>query len=76
MYIALTALVINLVVTVVLTAVFRVARFPAGPDETAPAHYLAEEAGAAEAAVPVTPMAAEAPRPVLCAPGVSPHRPA
>src|SRR6476661_4587108 len=38
-YIALTALVINLVVTAVLTGVFRLAKLPAGADETLPSHY-------------------------------------
>jgi solute:Na+ symporter, SSS family len=41
-YIALTALVINLVVAAVLTVVFRAAKLPAGSDETAPGHYLAD----------------------------------
>ena len=40
-YIAVTALVINLVVAVVLTALFRLIRLPAGSDETMPAHFLA-----------------------------------
>ena len=40
-YIAVTTLVINLVVAVVLTAVFRLIRLPAGSDETTPGHYLA-----------------------------------
>jgi SSS family solute:Na+ symporter len=46
-YIAVTALVLNLMVALVLTAVFRVLRLPAGTDETAPAHYLAGEDGTA-----------------------------
>jgi SSS family solute:Na+ symporter len=46
-YIAVIALVINLVVAAVLTVVFRLMRLPAGSDETVPAHYLA---GADEAA--------------------------
>ncbi len=56
-YIALTALVINLVVTIVLTAVFRLARLPAGPDETAAANYTAdpEDAGAVPIPVPAAP---------------------
>ncbi len=41
-YIALTALVINLVVAVVLTVVFRVVRAPAGVDHTVPEDYKAE----------------------------------
>jgi len=52
-YIALTALVINLVVAAVLTAVFRLAKLPAGADETAPGHYHADPEG--------TPAAAAAP---------------
>jgi solute:Na+ symporter, SSS family len=40
-YIAVTALIINLVVAAVLTAVFRMMRLPAGSDETQPTHYLA-----------------------------------
>ena len=55
-YIAVTALVINLVVAVVLTAVFRLIRLPAGPDETTmPAHYLA---GADDAAAEPEPLPA------------------
>jgi SSS family solute:Na+ symporter len=53
-YIALTALVINLVVAVVLTLAFRLARLPAGTDETAPAHYTADPDGTPGTAVPVT----------------------
>ena len=49
-YIALTALVINLVVAVALTFVFRLARLPAGTDETAPAHYTADADGTPPAA--------------------------
>ena len=60
-YIALTALVINLVVAVVLTAAFRLARLPAGSDETVPAHYLADSDGEPGAAVPAGARAAEAP---------------
>jgi SSS family solute:Na+ symporter len=41
-YIALTAFVINLVVAVVLTWVFRLLRLPEGTDETQPAHYTAD----------------------------------
>lgn len=53
-YIAVTALVINLVVAGVLTAVFRLMRLPAGADETQPAHYLAGDDGSAVEPVPVT----------------------
>jgi solute:Na+ symporter, SSS family len=41
-YIAIAALVINLVVTVVLTPVFRLLRLPDGYDETRPADYTAD----------------------------------
>ena len=37
----MTILTLNLVVAVVLTALFRLIRLPAGLDETLPAHYLA-----------------------------------
>jgi SSS family solute:Na+ symporter len=57
-YIAVTALVINLVVAIVLTAVFRLMRLPEGADETQPAHYLAGDDGAAAEVVPVTTAAA------------------
>jgi solute:Na+ symporter, SSS family len=43
-YIAVTALVINLVVTTVLTLAFRMARVPVGIDETLPSHYTADPA--------------------------------
>jgi solute:Na+ symporter, SSS family len=46
-YIAVTALVINLVVTSVLTLAFRAAKVPAGVDETRTAHYRADPAGGA-----------------------------
>ncbi len=42
MYIAIAAFVINVVIAVVLTLVFRAARLPAGADETQPAHYTAD----------------------------------
>jgi solute:Na+ symporter, SSS family len=41
-YIAVTALLINLVLSVVLTLVFRAIRLPAGSDETQPEDYLAD----------------------------------
>jgi SSS family solute:Na+ symporter len=41
-YIAVTAFVINLVVSVVFTLIFRAARVPDGRDETKPAHYVAD----------------------------------
>jgi len=45
-YIAVTAFVINLVVSVVLTLVLRAVRAPAGDDETQSADYLADRAPA------------------------------
>jgi SSS family solute:Na+ symporter len=42
MYIAIAALVINIVVAVVLTLVFRAVKLPAGADETLPEHYTAD----------------------------------
>jgi SSS family solute:Na+ symporter len=41
-YIAITALVVNLVVAVVLTLIFRAIRLPNGYDVTRPAHYSAD----------------------------------
>jgi SSS family solute:Na+ symporter len=58
-YIALTALVINFVVAIVLTAVFRLVRLPAGSDETAAAHYTADPEDAGAVPVPVTAASAE-----------------
>jgi len=58
-YIALTALVINLVVAAVLTAIFRLVKLPAGTDETAADHYLADPEGAPTAAAPATTMPAD-----------------
>ena len=55
-YIALTALVINLVVAVVLTVVFRLAKVPAGADETLPSHYHADPPGLRRPRVPITRM--------------------
>jgi solute:Na+ symporter, SSS family len=43
-YIAITALIINLLVTTVLTLAFRAASVPAGTDETMPSHYTADPA--------------------------------
>jgi solute:Na+ symporter, SSS family len=51
-YIAIAALIINVVVSVVLTFVFRAVKLPAGADETLPAHYTADPADGAAAAVP------------------------
>ncbi|HEY1643957.1 MAG TPA: sodium:solute symporter [Streptosporangiaceae bacterium] len=41
-YIAVTAFVINLVIAVVFTLVFRAVKLPDGTDETQPAHYTAD----------------------------------
>jgi len=53
-YIAITALVVNLVVAVVLTLIFRAIRLPNGYDVTRPAHYSADpvEGPAARAGTP------------------------
>ena len=48
-YIGLAALILNFVVTVVLTFAFRAAKLPAGTDETQPSHYYYDpEDGEAE----------------------------
>jgi solute:Na+ symporter, SSS family len=57
-YIALVALVINLVVAAALTVLFRMAKLPAGTDETVAAHYLADPPGMFRAKVPITRMTA------------------
>jgi solute:Na+ symporter, SSS family len=44
-YIGLSAVIINLVVSVVLTVVFRAAKVPQGTDETLPEEYTADPAG-------------------------------
>jgi solute:Na+ symporter, SSS family len=49
-YIGFTAIVINIVITLVLTLIFRAARVPAGVDETLPHQYTAD---AEEAPAPV-----------------------
>jgi solute:Na+ symporter, SSS family len=59
LYIAVTALIINFAVTIILTAIFRAAKVPAGTDETAPAHYVADPEGAPMAPVEVTTSAIE-----------------
>ena len=49
-YIGLSAIILNLAVSVILTLLFRVARVPAGADETLPRQYAADPAeGPAEA---------------------------
>jgi solute:Na+ symporter, SSS family len=50
MYIAIAAFVINVVVSVVLTLVFRAVRLPAGADETSPADYETDTEPVAERA--------------------------
>jgi solute:Na+ symporter, SSS family len=55
-YIALTALVINLVVATALTVIFRLAKVPAGTDETLPANYQADPPGLQRPRVPITRM--------------------
>jgi solute:Na+ symporter, SSS family len=52
-YIAITALVINLVLAVVLTFVFRAFRLPGGADETLPGHYLADPEPSSAGPIPV-----------------------
>jgi solute:Na+ symporter, SSS family len=52
-YIAITGLVINLVLAVVLTLIFRAFRVPGGVDETLPAHYLADPEPATAGPIPV-----------------------
>jgi SSS family solute:Na+ symporter len=60
MYIALTCLVLNLVVATVLTVVFRLLGLPAGTDETAPAHYVADPEQPPPAPVPAASSASTA----------------
>jgi solute:Na+ symporter, SSS family len=59
-YIAIAAFVLNLVVAVVLTLIFRALKLPAGADETQPAQYTADPDQGAAAAVP-TPAGTKAP---------------
>jgi solute:Na+ symporter, SSS family len=61
MYIGFAAFVINLVVSVVLTLIFRAVRLPAGSDETQPASYTFDPEEAPEAAVPAAEAATQAP---------------
>ncbi len=51
-YIGFAALVINLVVSVVLTLIFNATKLPAGADETVPAQYTADPADGEAAPVP------------------------
>jgi SSS family solute:Na+ symporter len=55
-YIALTALVINLVVAAGLTVIFRLTKVPTGTDETTPGQYLADPPGMTRPKVPITRM--------------------
>ena len=50
-YIGLTAVILNLVITVVLTLVLKAARVPEGSDETLPHQYIADP-GTATARTP------------------------
>jgi solute:Na+ symporter, SSS family len=52
MYIAVAAFVLNLVVAVALTLVFRAVRLPAGADETQPGDYAADPEQTSPAVVP------------------------
>ena len=54
LYIAVVALIINVVVAVVLTLVFRALRLPEGADETEPSHYTADPEHGETAGVPAT----------------------
>ena len=51
-YIAIAAFVLNLVITIVLTLIFRALKLPAGADETQPAQYTADPEDGTAAAVP------------------------
>jgi solute:Na+ symporter, SSS family len=53
-YVGLAALVVNFVVTVVLTFVFRAVKLPAGTDETQPSHYLYDPEDGEAAPVPAS----------------------
>jgi solute:Na+ symporter, SSS family len=57
MYIAIAALALNLAVSIVLTAIFRLARMPAGADETRPEQYVAEPETAPAERVPAATVA-------------------
>ena len=59
-YIGLTGLVINLVIAVLLTLVFRAFKVSAGSDETRPHEYVADPEPATAAKVPVVAGAADA----------------
>jgi SSS family solute:Na+ symporter len=48
-YVAITALIVNLVVAVVLTLIFRALRLPYGYDQTRPAHYSTDPVGGSAA---------------------------
>ena len=59
-YIAIAAFVLNLVITIVLTLIFRAFKLPAGVDETQPAQYEADPEQGPVATVP-TPAGTKAP---------------
>jgi SSS family solute:Na+ symporter len=59
-YIGLTGLVINLVISVILTLAFRAVKLPGGSDETRPEHYVADPEPATAEKVPVVAGAADA----------------
>ena len=59
-YIAIAAFVLNLVITIVLTLIFRALKLPAGADETQPAQYSADPEDGTAAAVP-TPAVSKSP---------------
>ena len=59
-YIAIAAFVLNLVIAIVLTFIFRAFKLPEGADETQPAQYTADPEQGPPAAVP-TPAGTKAP---------------
>ena len=59
-YIGLTGLVINLVIAVLLTLLFRAFKMPGGSDETRPHEYVADPEPAAAERIPVAAGAADA----------------
>ncbi|MGI9005975.1 MAG: hypothetical protein ACR2FU_07225 [Streptosporangiaceae bacterium] len=61
LYIAVVALIINLVIALVLTLIFRALRLPEGADETEPSHYTADPEHGEAIAVPAMTQAASPP---------------
>jgi SSS family solute:Na+ symporter len=59
-YIAIAAFVLNLVITIVLTLIFRAVKLPEGVDETQPAQYSADPEAGPAATIP-TPAGTKAP---------------